>query len=103
MQRLTVIGLAAVVLGGCTAIAGSTNTLTDERIKSETAGALGYPPADVTIVSRRTEGVNTYVSLLTVDKHEYSCIINGGNLLTMGMINPPMCSRKGEPIKATPF
>ena len=103
MQRLAVIGLVSVLLGGCTTIAGSTNTLSDERIKSETAGALGYPPNDVTIVSRRTEGVNTYVSLLTVDKHEYSCIINGGNLLSMGMVNPPMCSKKGEPIKANPF
>lgn len=30
-------------------------------------------------------------------------MINGGNWLSMGLTNPPVCSRKGEPLKSGPF
>ncbi len=90
-----------LLMGGCSTIAGKSNTLTDERIKSESAGALGYDPAQLTIASRRTEGTNTYVNLTAVDGKQFSCIINGGNILTFGMINPPRCSKKGEPINGS--
>jgi len=90
-------------LTACTSIATSTNMLTDDRIKSETGGALGYTPADLTITSRRTEGVNTYVNLQAKDRKEFTCIVNGGNLLSMGLTNPPVCNKKGEPIQASPF
>lgn len=103
LAKLSSACLASLLIAGCSSIASGTNTLTDDRIKSETSGALGYSPEDLTIVSRRTEGVNTYVALQTRDKNEFNCIINGGNLLSFGMTNPPMCSRKGEPIKAMPF
>jgi hypothetical protein len=77
--------------------------LSDERIKSETGGVLGLSPSQLTIVDRRTEGTNTYVQLKAKTGQEFNCIINGGNLLSMGLVNPPMCSKKGEPIKASPF
>lgn len=105
-MSLKAIGIAILIVAassGCASIATSTNTLTDERIKSESSGALGYSPEELSIVSRRTEGVNTYVNLKTKDGKEFTCIINGGNLLSFGMTNPPMCSRKGEPVKASPF
>ena len=95
--------VASLAIAGCTTIASRTNMLTGERIKSETSGALGYSPNDLTILSRRTEGANTYVILKANDGKEFTCIINGGNLLSMGMTNPPMCSKKGEPIKTNPF
>lgn len=50
-------------------------------------------------VCRRTEGTNTYVNLKSKDSKEFTCVINGGNLMSMGMTNPPMCNRKGEPIR----
>ncbi|MGA2107913.1 MAG: hypothetical protein ABSH25_09755 [Syntrophorhabdales bacterium] len=108
MKKVHVIAIlslcvASLAITGCATIAGSTNMLTDERIKSETSGALGYSPNDLTIVSRRTEGVNTYVNLKANDGKEFTCVINGGNLFTMGVTNPPMCSTKGEPIKTDPF
>jgi hypothetical protein len=103
LKNYGLIFLAAACLTGCASIAAGTNTLSDERIKSESSGALGYPPEEVTIVSRRTEGVNTYVNLKAKDGKEFTCIINGGNILSMGMTNPPMCSKKGEPIRANPF
>lgn len=95
--------LAAAMLTGCASLATGTNMLSDERIKSESSGALGYSPDELNIVSRRTEGVNTYVNLKAKDGKEFTCIINGGNLLSMGLTNPPMCNKKGEPVKANPF
>lgn len=102
---LIAISLSAVFAGisGCSTFASSTNLLTDEKIKADTSGALGYQPSDLTITSRRTEGVNTYVNLLASNKKEYTCIINGGNLLTLGLTNPPQCAKKGDPINTNPF
>lgn len=88
---------------GCSTIAASTNMLSDEKVLSASAGTLGYEPSELVILSRRTEGTNTYVSLKSNDKKEFTCIINGGNILSMGMINPPMCSKKGEPINTNPL
>jgi len=77
--------------------------LDDEKIKSNTAGVLGYSPGDLAIIDRRTEGTNTYVSLTANDGKQFNCVINGGNLLTMGIVNPPACAPKGQPINANPF
>ena len=105
MSFKNIIAVSGLILiaSGCNAIATKTNVLSDEKIKSQTSGALGYTPSQMTITNRRTEGVNTYVNLKASDGKEFTCIINGGNLLSMGMTNPPMCNKKGEPIKASPF
>ena len=101
---LPVCSIALIMaVSGCSTIASSTNILTDDKIKSQSAGALGYESSELSIVSRRTEGTNTYVNLKATDKREFTCVINGGNLLSMGMTNPPMCSKKGDPVKANPF
>lgn len=101
--RLIAAAIVISATAGCATIAGSTNTLSDEKVVSQSAGALGYEPSEMTLVSRRTEGTNTYANLKASDGKEFTCIINGGNLLTFGMTNPPSCGRKGEPIKASPF
>ena len=44
--------------------------------------------------SRRTEGTNTYVNVRTGNRQSHACIINGGNMLSFGMTNPPVCSRR---------
>ena len=103
LHKITLAGALLFTLAGCNSIASSTNTLTDEQIKSQSAGALGFSPSDLSIVSRRTEGTNTYVALKTNDNQQFNCIINGGNLLSLGMTNPPSCAKKGEPIKVAPF
>jgi hypothetical protein len=103
LRNVFFISAITLTFTGCASIASGTNTLTDEKIKSQTSGALGYSPDDILIVSRRTEGTNTYTNLKAKDGKEFTCIINGGNLLTMGMVNPPMCSKKGEPINTNPF
>ncbi|CAE6788557.1 hypothetical protein R69658_04493 [Paraburkholderia aspalathi] len=97
------IGIMVSVLSACSSIASSTNMLTDDKIKSSTSGTLGYSPDDIAITSRRTEGTNTYVNLKAKDGKEYTCTINGGNILTFGMTNPPSCNRKGQPRQAGPM
>ena len=96
--------LGTVLLAGCAGIAEKTNTLSDEKVLSQSAGALGYAPNELKLVSRRTEGTNTYAQLVGIkDKKEYTCIINGGNALSFGTTNPPTCGRKGEPVNNRPF
>jgi hypothetical protein len=100
MRRLSLPATTAAALllsshlTACGTVAGSTNMLTDDRIVSESAGALGVSPSDLTLLSRRTSGTNTYANLRAKDKREYTCIINGGNLLSFGMVNPPTCSKQ---------
>ncbi|WP_205230599.1 hypothetical protein [Azospira oryzae] len=83
-----------LIAAGCATVAENTTVISDERLVSQSAGALGYSPSDLTITSRRTEGVNTYVDLKAKDKKEFTCVINGGNLFTFGVTNPPQCNRK---------
>lgn len=94
LRGITLVIAASTLFTGCASLASSTNMLSDEDIVSQTSGAMGYSPADVTLVSRRTEGVNTYTELKTKDGTQFSCIVNGGNLLSMGMTNPPVCNKK---------
>lgn len=94
MSKTLFAALCALTLAGCSTIAEKTNMVSDDALKSQTAGAIGAMPADLTLVSRRTEGTNTYVVVKTRDQKEYACTVNGGNLLTMGMVNPPSCNRR---------
>jgi hypothetical protein len=82
------VSFAALFLfGGC-----ATTILSNDRIIDETAGALKLLPDDITIENRRTEIINTYYSVKTTDGKEYNCIINGGNILTLGILNSPRCT-----------
>jgi hypothetical protein len=72
--------------------------LSNDRIVDETTGALGMLPNDITIENRRTEIINTYYTVKTKDGKEFNCIINGGNILTLGILNSPRCTiiKEGE-------
>jgi len=63
----------------------------DSRLASNTAGVLGADPDSVVITKRHTSGVNTYY-VATVGQKSYACSINGGNLLTYGMMTAPRCN-----------
>ena len=63
----------------------------DSRIARETAGILGVSPEQVTITDRRGAGTNTYY-VAHVGRRKWGCVINGGNLMTIGMVNPPSCT-----------
>lgn len=81
-------------LMACSTLAEKSNMLSDERLVAESAGALGLAPAQLKLQSRHTSGTNTYATLRGSDGKEYSCTVNGGNLLSFGMVNPPACQRK---------
>lgn len=85
--------LSLALLSGCSTVAEKTNFLSDADIKSKVAGTLGHTPDAITLVNRRTEGTNTYVTV-RVNKKEFACTLNGGNLLTAGIVNPPSCAPK---------
>ena len=80
------------LVSGCSAIATKTNSLSDADILSKTSGVLGLSPSDLTLVNCRTEGVNTYATLKAKSGKTYACTVNGGNLLSFGMTNPPVCN-----------
>lgn len=92
------------VLMTTTLLTGCTSTiLSNERIASETGGVLGVSPEEITIQNRRTEMTNTYYTAVTKSGVKYACIINGGNILTAGMVNPPICNRNGKAPVVNPF
>lgn len=93
-RHLLISALLVASLTACSAVATKTNTLSDERILSETGGVLGLSPSDLTLVDRRTEGVNTYVTLKASNGKTYACTVNGGNLFSFGMTNPPVCNAR---------
>lgn len=90
MKNLAIILAAAFVLAGCV------STLSEDRIRSETAGAIGVSPDAVTISNVRHEMTNTYYTARTRGGEEYACILNGGNIMTFGMTNPAMCTKKAR-------
>jgi len=96
--EVSLFAIGVLLMSGC-----ASTLLSDDRLKSNLAGTLGVQASDLTIESRREQTPNTYVDVKTVTGKEYSCIVNGGGILSAGMVNPPMCGPKGQPINATPF
>lgn len=68
--------------------------LSDERLATNTAGAIGVAPGDVVVSNRREQLPNTFYTAKTKAGKEYNCTVNGGSLLAAGMVNPPSCSPK---------
>ena len=95
MNRFVFAALALVLLTGC-----ADKLLSDDRIRDNTAMALGQPTSAVTIADRRYDGAtNTYYTART-PRGSYNCMINGGSIMAMGMTNPPQCAPIGSPIPA---
>lgn len=94
LRNVLMISCAAALLVGCSAVAEKTNMLNDEDIKKETAGVIGVSPSELTVVESYTTGTNTHATLRTTSGKQYICTVNGGNLLSFGMVNPPTCNPK---------
>ena len=90
MKMRTLAVATILVLGGCV------STLSDQRIKEETAGVLGVSADQVAIENRHQEMTNTYYVARTSTGLAYACIINGGNIMTFGMTNPATCNIKAH-------
>ncbi len=78
----------AASLGGCI---GTKVFVPDTRLASLTANMLGVNAEDVAISNRRGGGLNTYYTA-RVGGRSYACMVNGGNAMTFGMVNPPLCN-----------
>lgn len=89
MAKVTVfLGLFAMFAAGC-----ASAVISDERIRSSTAGILGLSPDQVSIQDRRSDITNTYYVAKTARGDEYGCVISG-SVLSAGMTNPPTCTKK---------
>lgn len=83
----TALILAPLALSAC-----ANTILSDDRIQSSTAGVLGVSPEQVTISNRRYDGMtNTYYTANTAGR-SYACTINGGTVLSLGIVNPATCT-----------
>ncbi len=81
--------LAPIALSGC-----ASTILSDDRIKTNTASALGVSPDQITISDRKYDGMtNTYYTASAAGR-TYACTINGGTVISMGITNPPTCTLK---------
>jgi hypothetical protein len=86
-----VIGLfvcLALVVAGC-----ASTVISDERIRSSTAGVLGLEPTQIAIEGRRSELTNTYYVAKTATGAEYACVISG-SVLSAGLTDAPKCTKK---------
>lgn len=90
MRRLRLaLALAPIALSGC-----ANAILSDDRIKTNTASALGVSPDQITISDRKYDGMtNTYYTASAAGR-SYACTINGGTVISMGITNPPTCTPK---------
>lgn len=87
MKPLACLGMV-VMMSGC-----ADTLLSDSRLRSNTAMALGQPDDAVTITNRRFDGItNTYYNART-PRGTFTCVLNGGTVLSAGMVNAPRCTR----------
>ncbi len=87
--------IALAILSAAALTTGCANQIMSDRsIADTTAALLGQPASSLRISDRRYDGMtNTYYTATTAQGVSYRCVINGGTLLSAGMINPPTCNR----------
>lgn len=90
-MKPTLAIIAAFVLSGC-----ANQLLSDDRIRDDTAMALGQPAAAVTISGRRYDGATNTYYVARTPRGTYNCVINGGSVMAFGMTNPPDCTPVGS-------
>ena len=88
MNKLIVITGLAVLLTGC-----ADKILSEDHIKDETSIALGAPTNAIVISDRKYDGFATTYYTATIHRVAYRCRIEGGDISSFGMTNPPNCSR----------
>lgn len=88
MKKHTLAALAILAIPGC-----ADQLMSDNRLQGAVGSALNDP--NVTISGRHFDGAtNTYVVAKT-NHGTYSCTVNGGGALALGIINPPVCTPMG--------
>ena len=79
---------AAPLLSAC-----QTEMLSNDRIASNTASVINVRPDQLTISDRYSDQTNTYYTVHTKDGATHTCVINGGGLLAVGMVDTPTCKQ----------
>jgi metal-dependent hydrolase (beta-lactamase superfamily II) len=86
-MKRSILVLSVLTLAGC-----ADKLLSDDRIRDNTALVLHTSANAVMISDRQYDGMtNTYYTARTKNR-VYSCVINGGTVMAMGMTNRPECS-----------
>ena len=91
VRKCIAISIVALVSAGC-----ASKMLTDDRLRDHTAPLVGVSAADVTISNRTEQGTNPYYTAKTKAGAEFTCSINGGGALAMGMVQGAQCTKKAE-------
>ena len=95
-QHATLASIISAVASAMTfpILTGCADTMmSDTKVRDSVAMSLGQPAASVRIRDRQYDGMtNTFVTANT-PRGTYRCIINGGGVLAMGIINLPSCTR----------
>ncbi len=97
-RKMLTIAAASLALAGC-----ADKILSDDHIRHDTAMMLGVAPQTLVISNRQYDGfATTYydASTLVIKAKRarsvgmnYRCRIEGGNLNSFGLTNPPECVR----------
>lgn len=85
---------AMACLGLLIAVSGCANQLlSNDRIRSNTAMALGQPDSAVAIGNRQYDGITTTYYTASTPRGAYRCLMTGGGAWDFGITNPPQCHR----------
>ncbi|MET3109109.1 hypothetical protein AAKU58_003958 [Oxalobacteraceae bacterium GrIS 1.18] len=85
---------------GCSTFAEKTNMLSDQSATDRSAAIIGVPASTLTLTSRSPDGSATTFNFVATNKKEYTCVIVGGSLASLGSTSMPRCAKKGDPLPA---
>lgn len=86
--------MSVLLVSGYSTIAEKTTFISGNQIESKVSGVLGYAPDAVTILNRCTSSTDTYVEVGVGENKTFGCMLNGGNLISGGIINTLTCVPK---------
>ncbi|KKL02492.1 hypothetical protein EIK76_10605 [Rheinheimera mesophila] len=94
-RAIKVFSLVACIhlLSACSVVAEKTNILTDQQLVEYAAGATGHPIASLELLQRSASGTVTSYKVKAKNNVTFHCVLNGGNILSMGIVNPPVCNQ----------
>jgi hypothetical protein len=94
-RAVKVFSLATCVhlLSACSVVAEKTNVLTDQQLVEYAVAATGHPITSLELLQRSVSGTVTSYKVKANNNVTFHCVLNGGNILSMGIVNPPVCNQ----------
>lgn len=100
MQKVIVGGLLAAVAGGLMGCATATGMMySDSRLAELTAPQFGVAPHEITVSNRQATSTGSYYDV-TLPSGERTRCFQDGNIMGLGLSNPPRC---GSQMNQNPF